>query len=168
MVSQLLGGLFGTQDQDDEPVRRRRARDFVDRYERGDYGQLNDEEVLQNYRAATAHLSPDEYRQAAKETFRQMSPEQRRELKRYLKHRSGGRFDAPGEDPDELARAAEQFQQQDKDGGLASLFGFGESGNAAGRSAGDTAKGMLDNPVVKVALAGVAAMAAKRLLDKPA
>ena len=31
-----------------------------------------------------------------------------------------------------------------------------------------TAKGMLDNPVVKVALAGVAAMAAKRFLDKPA
>jgi hypothetical protein len=166
MVSQLLGGLFGTQDQDDEPTRRRRARDFVDRYERGDYGQLNDEEVLQNYRATTSHLSPDEYRQAAKETFRQMSPEQRRELKRYLRHRSGGRFDTPGEEPDELAHAAERYRQQDQ-GGLASLFGLGDSDDKGGHPAGDTAKGMLDNPVVKVALAGVAAMAAKRFLDKP-
>ena len=167
MVSQLLDGLFGTRDDDDEPARRRRARDFVDRYERGDYGQLDDDEVLQNYRATTAHMSPDEYRQAARETFRQMSPEQRRELKRYLRHRSGGRFDAPGEDPDELARAAEQFHQQDPGGGLASLFGFGDAGDKGRQSAGDTAKGMLDNPVVKVALAGVAAMAAKRFLDKP-
>ena len=61
MVDQLLGGLFGAKDDDDEPTRRGRARDYVDRYERGAYDQIGDDEVLQNYRAATSRLSPDEY-----------------------------------------------------------------------------------------------------------
>ena len=80
MVDQMLGGLFGSQDTDDEPTRRRRAQDFIDRHERGMHHQMSDAEVLQNYRATTAQLSPDEYRQTAKDAMRQMSPEQRREL----------------------------------------------------------------------------------------
>jgi len=32
MVDQFLGGLFGSKDDDDEPTRRKRANDFVDRY----------------------------------------------------------------------------------------------------------------------------------------
>lgn len=164
MVSQWLGGLFGTQDQDDDQTRQRRARDFVDRHERGQHSQMSDEEILQNYQATTSQLSPEEYQQAAREAFRQMSPEQRRELKRELKRRSGGRFDTPGEDPDELARGAQQLHQQNQSsGGLASLFGMGGSGSQV---QGGSDKGILDNPVAKVALAGVAAVAAKQLLSK--
>ena len=55
MVDQLLGGLFGAKDDDDEPTRQRRARDYVDRYERGAYDQIGDDEALHNYRTATSN-----------------------------------------------------------------------------------------------------------------
>ena len=112
MVDQLLGGLFGAKDDDDEPTRRRRARDYVDRYERGAYDQIGDDEVLHNYRTATSHLSPDEYHQAAADAVRQMSPEQRRELRRELKRRSRDRFDAKDDSPEEVARAMQQADQE--------------------------------------------------------
>ena len=166
MVDQLLGGLFGSQDDDDEPKRRGRARDFVDRYERGAYDQIGDDEVIHNYRATASRLSPDEYQQAAADAMRQMSPEQRRELRRELKRRSRDRFDPSDDSPEEIARAMQRADQEDQGGGgLAGLFGFGGSDESSDRSQGGGISGMLDNPLAKVALAGVAAMAAKRLTD---
>ena len=165
MVDQLLGGLFGSQDDDDEPTRRRRARDYVDRYERGAYDQIGDDEVLQNYRAATSRLSPDEYQQAAADAMRQMSPEQRREMRRELKRRSRDRFDASDDSPEELARAMQQADQDQEGGGLAGLFGLGGSPSSGGQSQDGGIGAMLDNPVAKVAMAGVAAMVAKKLTD---
>ena len=171
MVDQLLGGLFGSQDDDDEPTRRRRARDFVDRYERGSYDQIGDDEVLHNYRTATSNLSPDEYQRAAADAVRQLSPEQRRELRRELKRRSRDRFDASDDSPEELARTMRRADEEDQgSGGLAGLFGFGGSDASDDRSRGDKSQdggigGMLDNPVAKIAMAGVAAMVAKKLTD---
>jgi hypothetical protein len=166
MVDQLLGGLFGSNDDEDEPTRRRRARDYVDRYERGAYDQIGDDEVLHNYRAATSQLSPDEYQRAATDAMRQLSPEQRRELRRELKRRSRDRFDASDDSPEELARTMRRADEEDQGGGgLAGLFGFGGSNASAGQSQGGGIGGMLDNPVAKVAMAGVAAMVAKKLTD---
>src|SRR5918997_3970263 len=80
MVDQLLGGLFGGQDDDDEPVRRQRPTDFIDRYERGrPYDGIGDHEVLQNYQTVAGRLSPQEYEEAAAEAFSRLSPEERRE-----------------------------------------------------------------------------------------
>jgi len=166
MVDQLLGGLFGSKDDDDEPTRRGRARDYVDRYERGAYDQIGDDEVLHNYRTATSQLSPDEYHRAATDAMRQLSPEQRRELRRELKRRSRDRFDSADDSPEEIARAMQRADQEEQgSGGLAGLFGLGGSNAPAGQSQGGGFGGMLDNPVVKIALAGVAAMVAKRLTD---
>lgn len=165
MVDQMLGGLFGSQDQDDEPARRRRAGDFIDRHQRRAHDQMPDAEVLQNYRAATAGLSPEEYQQAAADAFRQMSPEERRELRRYLKRRSNDRINPADDSPEEVAKAMQQAnQQQQGDGGLLSHLGLGGDGGA---KMPDTSglQGVLDNPIVKVAIAGVAAMAAKKLTD---
>ena len=166
MVDQLLGGLFGSKDDDDEPTRRGRARDYVDRYERGAYDQIGDDEVLHNYRTATSQLSPDEYHRAATDAMRQLSPEQRRELRRELKRRSRDRFDSADDSPEEIARAMQRADQEEQgSGGLAGLFGLGGSNAPAGQSQGGGIGGMLDNPVAKIALAGVAAMVAKRLTD---
>src|SRR5215211_2050344 len=165
MVDQLLGGLFGSKDDDDEPTRRRRARDYVDRYERGAYDQIGDDEALHNYRTATSRLSPDEYHAAATDAMRNLSPEQRRELRRELKHRSRDRFDAKDDSPEEVARAMQQANQDQDGGGLAGLFGLGGSPSSGGQSQGGGITGMLDNPVAKVAMAGVAAMVAKKLAD---
>ena len=169
MVDQLLGGLFGSKDDDDEPTRQRRARDYVDRYERGAYDQIGDDEVLHNYRTATSQLSPDEYHQAATDAMRNLSPEQRRELRRELKHRSRDRYDAKDDSPEEVARAMQQAHQDQGGGGLAGLFGLGGShpsgSQPQSQSQGGGLPGMLDNPVAKVAMAGVAAMVAKKLTD---
>jgi hypothetical protein len=166
MVDQLLGGLFGSQDDDDEPTRQGRARDFVDRYERGAYDQIGDDEVIHNYRATASRLSPDEYQQAAADAMRQMSPEQRRELRRELKRRSRDRFDASDDSPEEIARTMQRVDQEDQGGGgLAGLFGFGGGDASGNQSQGGGIGGMLDNPIAKVAMAGVAAMAAKKLTD---
>lgn len=173
MVDQLLGGLFGSQDQDDEPTRRGRAKDFVDRYERGATDQMSDAEVLQNYRAATASLSPDEYRQATADALRNLPPEQRRELKRQMRQQARGKLNLPDDDddsPEVLAHAAQQAEQEHKDsGGLLGFLGLGQSdaptrANAKPQEGGIDA--MIQNPLVKVAIAGVAAMAAKKLTER--
>lgn len=173
MVDQLLGGLFGSQDNDDEPTRRRRANDFVDRYERGATDQMSDAEVLQNYRAATAHLSPDEYRQATADALRNLPPEQRRELKRYMRQQSRGNVNLPDDDddsPEVLAHAAQQAEQEHKDsGGLLGFLGLGKSDDTPAQTGAKPQEGgidaMIQNPLVKVAIAGVAAMAAKKLTE---
>ena len=173
MVDQLLGGLFGATDQDDEPARRQRARDFVDRYERGAHDQLSDVEVLQNYRAATAGLSPDEYQQVTAEALRQMPKEQRRELKRYMRQQARGRIDLPDDDddsPDMIARVAQQAEQDKGLGGLLGFLGLGDD-KAAPKSASQQQQqeggidAMIGNPLLKIAVAGIAAMAAKKLTE---
>jgi hypothetical protein len=173
MVDQLLGGLFGATDQDDEPTRRRRAHDFVDRYERGATDQMSDAEIVQNYRAATAKLSPDEYRQVTADALRKMDPQQRRELKRYM--RKQGRMDLPDDDddsPEVIAQAAQKAEQEHQgSGGLLGFLGLGgdkpDSAPATGKPQAQEGgiDAMISNPLVKVAVAGIAAMAAKKLTE---
>ena len=165
MANQALGGLNDTQETDDEPTRRARARDFVDRYERGAYDQLGDEEVVQTYRAATTQLSPEEFQRVAAEAFRRMSPEERQELLQELRRRSPERVDAADDSPEELARTVQRAEQDNQGGGLAGLFGFGGSGADERPAQGGGLQGMLDNPLVKIGIAGIAAMAAKFLTD---
>lgn len=168
MVDQLLGGLFGAQDDDDDDRRRGRARDFADRYERGAYDQMGDDEVIQNYRGAASRLSPEEYQMAAADALRKMDPEQRRELRREMRRRSRGGYDAADDSPEELARTMQRADQEEQGGGgLAGLFGFGggdDRGNQS-PSQGGGLQSVLDNPLAKVAMAGVAAFAAKKLTD---
>lgn len=166
MVDQLLGGLFGAQDDDDDDRRRGRARDFVDRYERGAYDEIGDDEVVHNYRTAASRLSPDEYQQAAADALRQMDPEQRKELRREMRRRSRDRFDASDDSPEELARTMRRADEEDQGGGgLAGLFGLGGGDSSDKPQQGGGIGGILDNPLAKVAMAGVAAMAAKKLTD---
>ncbi len=172
MVDQFLGGLFGSQDTDDEPTRRRRAQDFVERHERGAHDQMSDAEILQNYRAATSRLSPDEYQQVTAEALRQMPKEQRRELKRYMRQQGQGRVDLPDDDddsPEVLAKAAQKAEQEHKEsGGLLGFLGLGKS-EAPAQSNEKPQEGgidaMIQNPLVKVAIAGVGAQAANQQTD---
>ncbi len=169
MVDKLLGGLFGASQNDDEPAQRQRANDFIDRHQRGAYDQIGDDEALHNYRATTSQLSPDQYQQAATDAFRQMTPEQRRELRHEMKRRSKDRFNPADDSPEEMARTMHQAHQEDSGGGgIAGLFGFGGNDadkNQKSQPQGGGIGGLFDNPLAKVALAGVAAMAAKKLTD---
>lgn len=175
LVDQLLGGLFGGQDDDDDDGRRRRATDFVDRYERGaPYEGIGDDEVIQNYRAVAGRLSPQEYEEAASEAFQRMSREERREYKRMLREQGGAQFDDDDDDPRTLARSTAQYRQQSSgDDPLASLFGGGGlggmmggalGGGLMGGGGGSSSGGMLNNPIAKAALGGIAAVAMKRMM----
>ncbi|MCA9862563.1 MAG: hypothetical protein KC442_07755 [Thermomicrobiales bacterium] len=167
MVDQLLSGLFGSSDADDVDTRRKRARDFADRAERNPR-DLDANEVLQNYRATTSRLTPEQYQRAAEEAFSKMSPEDRRELKREMRRRARqqDRDDRDDDDsPAVLAQAAQQaHQEHEGGGGLAGLFGLG----GENKTVEDTKSGLeniLSNPLAKVAIAGIAAAAAKHLAD---
>ena len=161
MVDQLLGGLFGGQDDDDDDRRRARARDVVGRYEQGPpHEGYDDDEVVRNYRSVAGRLAPEEYEEAAAEAFGRMPPEHRRELRQRLRERGGSRYAPERDDPRQLARAAARYRREDPDAGdLSSLFGLGGGG---GGGLGD----LMGNPVAKAAMAGVAAIAIKKVLDR--
>ena len=132
--------------------------------------------MIQNYRSVAGRLSPQEYEEAAAESFGRLSREDRREMRRLMKERSGGRFNVESDDPRELARATSRFRQEDSGGGgLLSMFGLGDGGGgsrgdrmsaARGGGGGGGVGGMLDSPVAKAALAGVAAIAMKKMIDR--
>lgn len=168
MVDQLLSGLFGSNDADDVDTQRQRARDFADRAERN-ARDLDPNEVLQNYRATTSRLTPEQYQRAAEEAFSKMSPEERRELKREMRRRARQqeRDDRDDDDsPAVLAQTAQQaHQEHESSGGLAGLFGLGGGDNKTADNAKSGLENILDNPLAKVAIAGIAAAAAKHLAD---
>src|SRR5215210_4129694 len=168
MVDQLLGGLFGSQDDEDEPVRRQRATDFIQRYERGrPYDGIGDNEVLQNYRATAGRLSPQEYEEAMADSFGRLSREERRELRRRLRQQRGAQLrDDDDDDPRLMARELSQVRQQGSDdplggllGGLGGMLGGGGGSPQASSSGGD----LFGGPLGKAVLGGVAAYAMKKM-----
>lgn len=169
-MDQLLGGLFGSQDNDDEVRRQGRAQDFVSRYETGPLseGYTNDE-ALHNYSQVAGRLSPQQYEEAASEAFGKMSKEERRELRRSMRQRGGanvGFDDDDRDDPREMARAAAQYRQQDP-GGLAGLFGMGggqQQQQQQQQQQSGGIGGLMDNPLAKVAMGGIAAVALKKMM----
>jgi hypothetical protein len=169
VVDQLLGGLFGGQDNDDDEIRRRRASDFVDRYERGaPYEGIDDDEVIQNYRATAGRLSPQEFEEATGESLGRLSREERRELRRRLRQQHGGQVDVDDDDdPRLMARELSQYRQQGSDdplGGLGGMLG-GMFGGGASSQAGSSAGGdLLGGPLGKALMGGVAAFAMKKMM----
>jgi hypothetical protein len=82
-----------------------------------------------------------------------------------MRRRSRDRYDAADDSPEELAKTMQRADQEEQGGGgLAGLFGLGGDGRDSG-SPGGGLQGVLDNPLAKVAMAGVAAFAAKKLTD---
>jgi len=165
-MDQILGGLFGGNDDDDEPTRRNRADDFVQRYQTGQpWEGINGDEAAQNYRQVSRNLSPDEYEDAAREAFERMPADQRQQFGQMLQGQMGGSGGSGGpvEDPRQLAGLTRQFRQQ-QPGGLESLFGGG--GNDRGGNDGGGIGGMFDNPIAKAALGGVAAIAMQKLFKR--
>jgi hypothetical protein len=170
MVDQLLGGLFGGQDDEDEPVRRQRATDFIQRYERGrPYDGIGDDEVIQNYQTVAGRLSPQEYEEATADAFSRLSREERRELRRRLRQQRGADLrDDDDDDPRTMARELSQYRQQGSDdplggllGGLGGMFGGDGGSTQASGSQGD----LLGGPLGKAVLGGVAAFVMKKMMD---
>jgi len=143
--------------------------DFVNRYQQGSPDEgYSDAEVMNRYRQIAPELSPDQYTQAAQAAFERMSPQQRQEFAQYVQQQAAqNNVPLPGpaagngqyEDPQNLARATTTLHQE-KPGILSQLLGGGGGSSQSSRSSG----GGLQNTVAKAALAGIAAMAAQRIM----
>ena len=154
----ILGSLFGGNDNDDDTRRRSRADDFVSRYEKGNpWDDIQGDEAYHNYQAVSGRISPDEYEGAAEDAFRRMPEDQRGQFAQLLQEQMGGVGGGTGTDPRHLAGLTRRYQEQNQSG-LASLFGGGDNRSNTG--------GMLDNPMAKAALGGIAAMAMQKLFSR--
>ena len=168
----FLNNLMGGGD------RREQYRDFTNRYDEGPpYERISDEEAANRYREVAPELSEEDYRLSAREAFSRMSPEERMEFGRMLREESyqrgygdfidrdhDGRDDR-FQDPDYLASMTGRMHRERPDL-LGNLMGGGGGGLLGGMSGGGghSGGGMMGNPVAKAAVAGIAAMAVKRMM----
>lgn len=174
-VEDLLGG--GQQQQG--------YQDFVNRYQQGSPAEgYSDQEVMDRYQQVSQNVPSTTYVQAAEEAFTRMSPQEREQFGSYLQHQAQQNgVNVPGlnesgpsdrfQNPNYLAQVTGQIHQQQP--GLLGQILSGVTGGGAGggmlgsmlggNSAGSGAGGSLfSNPMAKAALAGIAAMAAKRIM----
>jgi hypothetical protein len=183
----FLNSMMGGGRRQDE------YRDFVGRYEKGaPYDRISDEEAASRYKETTSNMSDDEYRRSAREAFERMSPQERMEFGRLLqqqaREKGHGDFvdrdhdgqDDRFQDPDYMAGMMGNMHSRQPDmlgqlmGGLmggsgthgSGTHGSGTHGSGTHGSGtrGGAGGGMMSSPVAKAAMAGIAAMAAKRMM----
>ena len=174
-MDSMLKGLFGG----DSDQHRSTAQDFVSRYEEGGDPTtgFSGQEAVDHYQRAAQHLSPEEYESAAQQAFSRMNPQQRQQFGQMLQQRMGGGVgqNAQLDDPRQLASLTSRYQREEPNG-LASLFGGGGGGGGLGSMFGGGGGGgsqqsgglgdMLDNPLAKAALGGIAAIAFKNMMNR--
>ena len=147
------------------PEKRTEYQDFIERYDAAPpYDTIEDREAVDRYGQVTPELSRDQYRDAAR-TRSASSPAERAEFSRWLRTRAtergvsvpdydlndDGIDDRAQNDPGELAEVTTRVREQEPNI-FEQILGKGGTG------------GRFDNPIVKMAVAGIAAMAASRLM----
>src|SRR5262245_34786460 len=152
--TKALEGLFGATEQ------RQDYQDFINRYNQGSPSEgYDNQEVRRRYDQVASALPPQDYRRAAEESFERMSPQERVEFARELQQRTQQQgvnipdvdrngVDDRFQDSGTLAQYTSQVQQRKPDV-IGDLLGPG---------------GALGSPVAKAALAGIAAIAASKVL----
>ena len=157
MLGQLLGG----------GQRREEYQDFVNRYDTGaPWDGISDQEAYSRYQQVAPQLPPQMYQESAQEAFSRLTPQQRLQLGQHLQQQTRQQgYNVPDlnrdgiddrlQDPAYLARATGQLHQQ-QPGILGDLLGGGGGGGG---------QGMLQSPVAKAALAGIAAVAVKKMMS---
>jgi hypothetical protein len=158
----LLERIFGG------PKERTDYQDFINRYEQGSpYSSIDDREAVDRYQRIAPELSRDDYRASAEDAFARLTPAERTEFSRWLRTRANqqgvalpdydlnddGIDDRVQNDPGELAEMTTRIQQHQPNI-FEQLLGKGGTG------------GTFDNPIAKIATAGIAAMAAQKLLGR--
>jgi nucleoid-associated protein YgaU len=158
LLDALLGSGQGREEQ----------QEFLQRFEQGQpWEGYTDQEVLNRYGTVAGQASSQEYRQAASDAFARMTPEQRVEFGRLLQQRAREQgVDLRNlqqsdindfQDTQRLAGLTSDVHQQP--GLLRSILGAGTESKGSSQQAG-----LLGHPLAKAALAGIAAMAIKKVL----
>lgn len=168
--------------------------DFVNRYQQGaPHEGIDDEETAQRYGQVAAEVDPATYQQSAQDSLANMSPDQRSEYGQQLSTAASEQGVDHGwdgsNDPQSLAQMTTNVHQQTPNllgsllgggsggGGLGArgglLGGSGAGGGGLGGLLGGSGGGLGGllggsggggNTVMKAALGGIAAMAAKRMM----
>ncbi len=162
----LLEKIFG-----DTQVAENEYRDFINRYEQGlPYEGYSDEEVLNRYQQVSRQLPPDLYQESAQEAFSRMSPQERMQFGQYLQQQTRSSnlnfpdlnqdgIDDRFQDPNYLAQTTGRLHQQQPD--MLSQILSGATGSFMGGQSGN----IFSNPFAKGAMAGIAALAVKKLME---
>lgn len=163
-LQNILGG--GQESEND-------YRDFVNRYEQGlPHEGYSDEEVSRRYQQVSRQLPQDVYQESAQEAFSRMSPQERMQFGQYLQQQSRQQnlnfpdLDQDGQDDrfqdsNYLAQTTGRMHQQQPD-----MLGQLLSGAAGSFMGGQGGGNVFNNPLAKGALAGIAALAAKKMMDR--
>ena len=152
LINNVLGG---------DGQKKSKLEDFIGRYQQGSpHEGVSDDEALQHYQQVAPQLSDGQYQESAEASFARLSPEERQQFAQFMKSRAQQQgitdFDGADEqlqDPRQLAQMTTQVRKRDPNI-LEQLMGRGGSG------------GTFDNPIAKAAFAGIAAMAASRLMGR--
>jgi len=144
-------------------------RDFVKRYEQGHPAEgYSDQEVVDRYREVAHAVPPDQYAQAAQEALARLSPEERAEFVKMLQERAKTRGVAlppqVGPEPSDLGKVVTDLHE--RPGQLRDILGDDIQPRSA--SGPSPLTNILASPLAKAALAGIAAMIARRVMHGPA
>lgn len=150
------------------PEKRTEYEDFINRYEQGSpYSSIDDREAVDRYQEVTPQLSREDYKDSARDAFERLTPAERVEFSHWLRQRAqqqgvnvpdydlndDGIDDRVQNDPGELAEMTTKVREREPNI-FEQILGKGGTG------------GMFDNPIAKIATAGIAAMAAQRILGR--
>jgi hypothetical protein len=193
-MESLLGSLFG--DQDNESKKSQAQDFINRYEQGPPTEGISAEEAVTNYQAVAGHLSPQELEESAAEAYEKLSPDERRQFADWLKERGGDQVGAiNADDPRQLAQVTSQIQRSQPDGlagllgggGLGSLLGGALGGNTGSNSTGSLGgmltgalgggqgqhqnqgggmSDMLQNPIARAVLGGVAAIAMKKMMNR--
>ncbi|MDZ8070548.1 MAG: hypothetical protein RMY64_33895 [Nostoc sp. DedQUE08] len=163
----LLEKIFGGGEVPENDYR-----NFVNRYEQGlPHEGYSDEEVLNRYQQVSRQLPPDLYQESAQEAFSRMSPQERMQFGRSLQQQTRSSnlnfpdlnqdgIDDRFQDPNYLAQTTGRVHQQQPD--ILSQIMSGAVGSFTGGQGGN----IMSNPLAKGAMAGIAALAMKKLMQR--
>jgi len=149
LMDALVSGMGGNQSP---------LTDLLSKFEGGNHEQIDPQQALSQHDTVARNVGSEDYEQIAHEAFSRLSPEQRTQLGETLVQQARQQdFNAPafsqqggGFDPSRLAQMAGELHRQDP-GLLGNLLGGGSGANP------------LQSNAAKLALAGITAMAIKRL-----
>ena len=168
---------------------RDRYDDFARRYDQGrPHEGYDDDEVAGHYGRLQGDLDDDTYESSAREAYSRMDPDERRQFKKQLHHaaRERGHADLDGDgipdDPESMARYTNTVRRRDPDlltsmlggggmgGGMGGMGGAGALGSvlggAMGGGMGGGRGGGGGNPLARAAVAGITAMAVKKMMSR--
>ena len=145
-------------------------KDFVNRYEQGAPSEgYSDQEVLTRYGEVSHAVSQDQYAQAAQEALSKLSPEERAAFVKMLQDRAAARgVTLPRQmapEPKELGDVLTDLHA--KPGQLRDMLGGDATQPQAQAPGSSPITEILKSPMAKAVLAGIAAMAVKRVMARP-